>query len=299
VGWTPNALRFQGVAVATAARQNAVRRSIDGNTGSSRIAHFVVAAAVVSFGDSIHMGGVRPVILWKRFTNAIARRNRSFSIIGSILGLVALAPVTAHSQVPTLLGFYEGSSTNTVSGCFTPQNNRTTIGSGFVDITEQVVDSFGGDADFSASVEGSTVREVLTLDGFVGSSGEFNGSADSEAFVNGIPAGSGSASFTGSVNGNQLSIQFPGGPLGIDNCSQSGALIEVATSCGNGDIDLGEECDDGNRQPSDGCSEFCIVVPEPEADASALVAFASILMLVARDRRRDAMSAARRFAQPD
>ena len=33
--------------------------------------------------------------------------------------------------------------------------------------------------------------------------------------------------------------------------------------CGNGKIEKGEECDDGNTENDDGCSEICIVVPQP------------------------------------
>jgi len=141
-----------------------------------------------------------------------------------------------------------------------------TVGSGFVDIINQQSQFFSGGADFSASIEGTTIREILTLSGTVDPFGDVSGNADSEAFLNGIPAGSGSASFTGTVNGNELSIQFPGGPLGVDGCSQSGALIEVATNCGNGFVDSNEECDDGNRDDGDGCSALCSIVPEPRIE---------------------------------
>ena len=33
--------------------------------------------------------------------------------------------------------------------------------------------------------------------------------------------------------------------------------------CGNGTVERGEECDDGNTENDDGCSEICVVVPEP------------------------------------
>lgn len=43
------------------------------------------------------------------------------------------------------------------------------------------------------------------------------------------------------------------------------ARISTTTSrlCGNGRIDRGEQCDDGNRKDGDGCSSLCISVPEP------------------------------------
>lgn len=39
---------------------------------------------------------------------------------------------------------------------------------------------------------------------------------------------------------------------------------DTATAvCGNGALEHGEQCDDGNTENSDGCSQLCIVVPEP------------------------------------
>jgi cysteine-rich repeat protein len=36
-----------------------------------------------------------------------------------------------------------------------------------------------------------------------------------------------------------------------------------SSSCGNGFLDPGEQCDDGNRRDGDGCSSICILVKEP------------------------------------
>jgi cysteine-rich repeat protein len=38
---------------------------------------------------------------------------------------------------------------------------------------------------------------------------------------------------------------------------QDGACIPLAEICGNGILDIGEECDDGNLVSGDGCSESC------------------------------------------
>ena len=34
-------------------------------------------------------------------------------------------------------------------------------------------------------------------------------------------------------------------------------------NCGNGTIDEGEQCDDGNRMDGDGCSKYCMKESKP------------------------------------
>jgi cysteine-rich repeat protein len=54
-----------------------------------------------------------------------------------------------------------------------------------------------------------------------------------------------------------------------------------ANPCGNGTLDPGEQCDDGNKQPGDGCTALCQVqegwtcpvpglpcIPDPNPDAN-------------------------------
>jgi len=47
------------------------------------------------------------------------------------------------------------------------------------------------------------------------------------------------------------------GPGGYGNLTE--LVLSVLTTCGNGVTDPGEECDDGNTNPSDGCTNFCTV----------------------------------------
>lgn len=61
---------------------------------------------------------------------------------------------------------------------------------------------------------------------------------------------------------------------GIESCSSSSSISasnssSVATLCGNGTVDPGEECDDGNQISYDGCNATCHTVPcdcPPNAD---------------------------------
>jgi len=46
-------------------------------------------------------------------------------------------------------------------------------------------------------------------------------------------------------------------------CNESGVCVEVAV-CGNGNIETGEECDDGNTENNDGCSSNCQIETEEE-----------------------------------
>ncbi|MDD5469881.1 MAG: DUF4215 domain-containing protein, partial [Candidatus Peribacteraceae bacterium] len=43
----------------------------------------------------------------------------------------------------------------------------------------------------------------------------------------------------------------------LDGACVSGSLIPPAPVCGNGKVETGEECDDGNTQDGDGCSSVC------------------------------------------
>jgi len=46
-------------------------------------------------------------------------------------------------------------------------------------------------------------------------------------------------------------------PSALVKCQ--GECCIVDPGCGNGIIEPGEDCDDGNRHPGDGCSEVCVV----------------------------------------
>ncbi|MCA9708568.1 MAG: protein kinase, partial [Myxococcales bacterium] len=47
------------------------------------------------------------------------------------------------------------------------------------------------------------------------------------------------------------------GGLGAANTEPVGSAVGPASGCGNGRLDEGEACDDGNAQPADGCEQDC------------------------------------------
>jgi cysteine-rich repeat protein len=52
-----------------------------------------------------------------------------------------------------------------------------------------------------------------------------------------------------------------GNQIGGDGCS---ATCANENPCGNGTIDAGEQCDDGNRTDGDGCDATCLLEPGPQ-----------------------------------
>ena len=56
-------------------------------------------------------------------------------------------------------------------------------------------------------------------------------------------------------------IVHVGGPIvGIES---DGGVIPGPAVCGNGQLERGEQCDDGNLQNGDGCSSICVIVSQP------------------------------------
>lgn len=63
-------------------------------------------------------------------------------------------------------------------------------------------------------------------------------------------------------------IAYVGDAAGpIASSSSSASSSPVSAQCGNGTLDPGEQCDDGNILDSDGCSSICVIVPEPTRHA--------------------------------
>lgn len=65
----------------------------------------------------------------------------------------------------------------------------------------------------------------------------------------------GISSFTLTPSDNHESAEFEEFEM------DAAQLVTVFSECGNGIVEFGEECDDGNLHPSDGCSPLCLVDP--------------------------------------
>lgn len=59
--------------------------------------------------------------------------------------------------------------------------------------------------------------------------------------------------------------------LRASGCQERVDCTGVPSDCGNGQIDAGEDCDDGNRLSGDGCSQSCVQEPNYSCGANCLV----------------------------
>ena len=69
------------------------------------------------------------------------------------------------------------------------------------------------------------------------------------------------------LDGNPRFVDDSGTPDTGDPGTLARPLVDFGayefTLCGNGDIDPGEQCDDGNLNDGDACSSACVIVPSP------------------------------------
>jgi cysteine-rich repeat protein len=76
---------------------------------------------------------------------------------------------------------------------------------------------------------------------------------------------------------------FIGAPEDDDNGFNSGSayVFRIITFCGDGSLDPGEECDDGNNDDGDGCAADCTIEQDVPATTYGGMAVAALLLLVA------------------
>jgi len=75
-----------------------------------------------------------------------------------------------------------------------------------------------------------------------------------------------------------------GSPNNLNVTEAFDVPAECEPECGDGLLQLGETCDDGNTLPDDGCSETC-QIPVPEPGSTAMLV-AGIAFLLSWGRRR-------------
>lgn len=70
-------------------------------------------------------------------------------------------------------------------------------------------------------------------------------------------------------------IAYVGGPPAGSSSSRSSRSSSITSAvfaeCGNGVLEFGEQCDDGNMNENDGCSSICVVVGQPIRHAAIRV----------------------------
>jgi cysteine-rich repeat protein len=65
-----------------------------------------------------------------------------------------------------------------------------------------------------------------------------------------------------SVDGSRLdgsSLVIDGAADGASDGAVTDAALDAAIDCGNGTVDVGEDCDDGARVDGDGCASTCVL----------------------------------------
>jgi cysteine-rich repeat protein len=84
--------------------------------------------------------------------------------------------------------------------------------------------------------------------------------ADADALIGGLvcpPVGNGSLSTSATSALTDKLDQFNSGKIGPGHCADGPPPPPSNPVCGNGIVEAGEQCDDGNLIPNDGCSPTC------------------------------------------
>jgi len=143
-----------------------------------------------------------------------------------------------------------------------------------------------------------TFPSAVTAAGIAWTDGALGATVTFEAFgpgmvslgtQTGVTATSG---FTGqTIEDSFYGVQDPDGIIAIKLSAASGGIemdhvqFGIASFCGDGVVDPGEECDDGNTVAADGCEIDCTFVPEPAAPL-LLVLGATVMVACGARRRR-------------
>ena len=168
------------------------------------------------------------------------------SSAGAAIFLVTLATRAVAQGCPDVTGCWQGS----FSGAFL----------GTVDLNfEQTGNQLSGLVGFG-------------IGGGIGTSG-LSGTAMCDALDFTFSTSGGSASFSGHVTGDCMA-----GTFSLVGPTDTGTwqACRVSCGCGNGVIQPGEVCDDGNMVSGDGCSETCMFEPGFECSGEPTVCVAIV-----------------------
>lgn len=115
---------------------------------------------------------------------------------------------------PFLYGFYDGTYTIEVTGCLSPEDNGTYNFSVELEIFQQNEGTFSGQATGTTTLANEVYEELISLNGNISTSGELTGNT-THSFID----SEGSGSFTGNLQGDNLTILNTGSDTTGDTCS--------------------------------------------------------------------------------
>ncbi len=115
---------------------------------------------------------------------------------------------------PFLYGYYEGTYSMEVTGCLNPEDNDVYNFSVDLQIIHQNEGNFSGQATGTTTIGTEVFEESISFNGTVSTSGELSGNT-THSFID----SEGSGSFTGSLQGETLTISNTGSDTSGDTCS--------------------------------------------------------------------------------
>ena len=134
------------------------------------------------------------------------------------VGLIEVFQLTGAIAPPSILGTYPGSVSVTQSNCQNPANNGTFGSAASVTINGQNGSLFTGTGTSFTGIDKVTFTFVGTVTG----GGALEGSFTTVAAPSGFQS---SGTFTGSVIGKNITINFSGRITAGDTCAVNGALV--------------------------------------------------------------------------
>jgi hypothetical protein len=144
---------------------------------------------------------------------------------------------TMESLFARALQVFDGTSTDSQTNCTSPLFNVDSVAQGYVSLFEQYTTNetgviVSGVANFTSEFQGVSIREEIDLSNVsIDFLGEMAGVAVTSVYVDDVFQDVSTSDFTGMLDGNNLTLQFPGETAkdvgsGI-TCDVAGKKIEV------------------------------------------------------------------------